>query len=191
MNVFNEIEMPTPSPLIRSGENSIEPSDMSEDGWSDDIEDILKQIRTKCFDMENHHKMKYVLLHGQLVYFRIPLIVIGSTNSIFAVGLTAYIDQSIVSTINCLLSLICAIITSVELFLQIQKRAEMELVSYREFYLLGMKIDNTLDLKREHRPEKDGKMFLSQTIDDFKSLFNSSNVIKKDLVSEHNLNHTP
>jgi hypothetical protein len=184
MNVFNEIELP--SPLIRS-----EQSDISEDGWSEDIEDILKQIRTKCFDMEKHHKRKYVLLHGQLVFFRIPLIVIGSTNSIFAVGLSAYIDQSIVSTINCLLSLICAIITSVELFLQIQKRAEMELVSYREYYLLGMKIDNTLDLKREHRPEKDGKMFLSQTIDDFKGLFNSSNVIKKELMGEHNFNHTP
>jgi len=170
-------------------------SNETEDGWSDDIEDILKGIMVSSINMSEDHKRKYIKLHGQLIFFRIPLIVIGSTNSIFAVGLTEYIDQPIVSTINCLLSLICAIITSVELFLQIQKRAEMELISYREFYLLGLSIDNIIQLKREHRPEKDGKMYLAKTLDEYKSLFNSSNVIKKQLTptrtTEHMFNHSP
>ena len=163
---------------IKSPISSLDESEHTIDGWSDDIESLLGNIRDTAAIMGRHHKKKYLKLHGTLIYFRIPLIVIGSTNSIFAVGLTQYIKQPIVSTLNCLLSLICAIITSVELFLQIQKRAEIELMSYREYYLLSLKINNTLVLKPEHRPDKNGRMYLSGIESEYEALFSSSNINK-------------
>lgn len=153
-------------------------SEITIEGWSSDIESLLENIRDTSAVMSRQHKRKYLKLHGQLVYYRVPLIIIGSTNSIFAVGLTAYAEQATVSTVNCILSLFCAIITSVELFLQIQKRAELELVSYREYYLLSLKISSILKLKPEHRPEKDGKVFLSTVQGEYEALFQNSNVNK-------------
>ena len=176
------------SPLaIKSPISSLDNSEHTIGGWSDDIESLLANIRDTAAIMAHHHKKKYIKLHSSLIYFRIPLIIIGSTNSIFAVGLSQYIKQPVVSTLNCLLSLGCAIITSVELFLQIQKRTEIELMSYREYYLLSLKINNTLSLKAEHRPDKDGRMYLTGIESEYEALFSSSNINKylddDDLVS--------
>lgn len=172
------------NPII---ENFEEESDHTISGWSSDIELLLSNIRDTSAIMSRDHKKKYVKLKGQLIYYRIPLIVIGSINSVFAVGLNAYIQQDIVSTLNCLLSLICAMITSVELFLQIHKRSEIELMSYQKFYLLSLQINNCLKLKPQHRPEKDGRMYLSSVEAEYESLFNMSNINKylddDDLVS--------
>jgi hypothetical protein len=43
-------------------------------------------------------------------------------------------------------------IGSIELFLMVQQSMELELVSYRDYYLLATDIEKTLLLAREHRP---------------------------------------
>ena len=132
-NVHNVILSPTASLNDDSTATTSDP-------WSTDIEDILEDIRANSEVLAKHHKDAYIKLHSQLVYFRVPLIIISALNSVFSVGLSAYLVQSTVSTINCLMSLICACISSVELFLQIQKKMELELTSYHGYYLLGAKM---------------------------------------------------
>jgi hypothetical protein len=145
----------------------------TEEHWSEDIEGILEDIRSNSEILAKHHKIEYMKLQSQLVYFRVPLIIISALNSVFSVGLNAYIEQTTVSTVNCLLSLTCACISSVELFLQIQKRLEVELNSYHGYYLLGTKISAMLKLKPSRR-EVEGSTFLNSTINDYNNLFEQS-----------------
>jgi hypothetical protein len=96
--------------------------------WSDRIEHILDMVRLNCVHLSEYHNYKYQLYKTRLSYFRVPLIILSAVNAYIAIGLNAYVKQSIISTTNGVISLFCGIITSVELFLNIQKRMESELL---------------------------------------------------------------
>ena len=95
-------------------------------GWSEDVEALCKDIENNASKLSFIHKHNYLYLHQQQKYFKIPIIILSSCNSIFAVGLNAYLTQDLVSSINCILSLICSIISSIELYINLQKRIENE-----------------------------------------------------------------
>ena len=145
--------------------------------WSSDIEKLLDNIRQNCGTMSKYYKLRYMHLKNQLIYYRIPLIILGSVNSVFAVGLTVYLAQKIVSTINCILSLICAIITSTELYLGINSSMEKALISQRDFYLLAVEIYSILSLEREHR-SINAKKFLDNTISQYNKYIENGDVIR-------------
>ncbi|QIG59345.1 hypothetical protein [Dishui Lake virophage 2] len=172
-NVFT----PSPPTNIEIELDEVESNETDEQEWSADIEDVLQRIHDNATLMSKYHKGNYLTLKGNLVYFRIPLIILGGANSVFAVGLTAYLKQQSVSLINCLLSLICAIITSVELFLGIQAGMERELTSQRDYYLMAVDINSVLSLDRRHRTVN-GKRYLEKILSDYNKLFSDSEVIK-------------
>jgi hypothetical protein len=167
-------------PTIEIEMDETESTETDDQEWSSDIEDILQRIHDNATLMSKYHKRNYLSLKGTLVYFRIPLIILGGANSVFAVGLTAYLEQQSVSLINCLLSLICAIITSVELFLGIQAGMERELTSQREYYLMAVDIQSVLSLDRRHR-SVNGKRYLEKILSDYNKLFSDSEVIQTTL----------
>ena len=176
----NDIETGPTNPLNASGTSSSLVASLDDgdstatsESWSSDIEDVLEDIRFNSEALAKFHKDSYIHLQSQLVLFRVPLIVIAALNSVFSVGLNAYLVQSTVSTINCLLSLICACISSVELFLQIQKKLELELTSYHGYYLLGAKISACVKLNRAHR-EVEGLVFLNNITNEYSNLFENS-----------------
>jgi hypothetical protein len=157
-------------------DNVSETSDITDiNKWSSDVENVLYCISHNAGLMAEHHKYGYYVLQNRLIWFKIPLIIFSSINSVFSVGLTAYLEQSIVSTTNCLISLLCAIISSTELYLSIQKRSDQEVVSYRSFYLLSLKINAVLKLEREHR-NIEGREFMTNCLNEYSSLFESSQV---------------
>ena len=143
--------------------------------WTSDVEDVLECIAYNSGLMAEHHKLQYEILINNLMYYKIPIIFISSLNSVFAIGLNNYIEQNIVSTITCLLSLLCACISSTELYLSIQKRSDAELISYRSFYLLSLKINSVLKLNRENR-SGDGDIFMTSCLNEYGSLFENSQV---------------
>ena len=171
---------PSSTPTIEIEMDETESTETDDQEWSSDIEDILQRIHDNATLMSKYHKRNYLSLKGTLVYFRIPLIILGGANSVFAVGLTAYLEQQSVSLINCLLSLICAIITSVELFLGIQAGMEKELTSQREYYLMAVDIQSVLSLDRRHR-SVNGKRYLEKILSDYNKLFSDSEVIQTTL----------
>jgi hypothetical protein len=164
-------------------------------GWSDDIERLCKDIERNCSKLSEIHKTQYLALHVQSKYFKIPIIIMSSCNSIFAVGLNAYLSQDLVSSVNCLLSLISAIICSIELYIGLQKRIETELFSYRSYYLLSVKINNCLKLEREHRKNLSGTDFLTEIETEYKQLFTdsliSNQTINDKLIGEIPLKRNP
>lgn len=155
-------------------------SDHTVGSWSTDIETILTNLLENVNELQREHKTKFIMLQSQLIYFRVPLIILSSLNSVFSVGLSAYVEQQIVSTINCLISLTCACISSVELFLNIHKNMEITVSSYHGYKLLGIKISSCLKLDREHR-DKNAQGFMHDCIADYRSLLEQSVVLIKDL----------
>ena len=141
--------------------------------WSVCQEDVLERIAYNASQMSEHHRQGYYQLINQLKFYKIPIIIISSMNSVFSVGLNNYIDQNIVSTLTCLLSLIVSCISSIELYLSLQRRSDSELVSYRAFYNLSLKISTTLKLDREQR-QGEGDQFLTQMISEYQACFENA-----------------
>ena len=117
--------------------------------WSRDIETILDSIRQNALLMNEEHKKRYIVLEGNLRYFRLPVIVIAGVNSVVSVGFQPYLDQQTISAVTCLLSLTCGIIGSIELYLAIQNQMESELLVCKDYYLLTTRIFATLSLDVE------------------------------------------
>jgi hypothetical protein len=81
-----------------------------------------------------------------------------------------------VSIINCILAFVCSVIGSVELYLNINRKIEISLASFQSFYLLSIKINNTLKLERHHRSEMSARKFLDDCLNEYESLFKADNV---------------
>jgi len=159
--------------------------------WSSDIENILESIRHNSIIMSNEHKSQYLYFQSYLKWFRLPTILLSGVNSVASVGLVDYVRQERVSLITCLISLSIGIITSIELYLGLEKSMNNELEKSRDFYLLGIDIFKILKLKRENR-NIDGSTYLEQCLSDYSKLFENSNVLSKtirdkltDIDSEH------
>ena len=144
--------------------------------WSDDIEKQLQNIEINCSKNADISKKDYLELSDQIKYFRIPVIFLSSINAIASVSLASYMNQSSVSIITCLVSFSVSLISSVELYLGLQKKIESALSSYRDYYLLSVKINNCLRLDRDHRNENDARAFLTECLTSYEQLFGKSNI---------------
>ena len=98
---------------------TIESISSTSSSWSSDIELILSNVLFNSNLLLIEHKNLYFYNKELFKYFKIPLIILASLNSVFSVGLNNFLNQSIVSVLTCLISLICACISSIELFLQL------------------------------------------------------------------------
>jgi hypothetical protein len=143
--------------------------------WSDDFEILLKNILFNSSLMSEHHKNEHLRYNRRLKWYKLPVIILSGINSVLSVSLNQYINQDIVSVINCFISLSISTIASIELYLQINKKSDEEAKSYKEFYNLSLKINNMLKLDKEHRTEEP-KIFLNDVINQYETYFNESNV---------------
>ena len=147
---------------------------------SDDIENILDRIRRNSIQLNYAHKQKYEKLKNKLVYFRLPTICLSAINSVFSVGLNSYMPQQQVSVINCLISLVCGIIVSVELYLQIEKAMSIEYDVSKSYYLLSIEIQRFLLTDRGNRTI-DCQPFLDKSYNQYTKLFENSRLLKKSI----------
>lgn len=145
--------------------------------WSDDMNLILDKMRMNCIALSDHHKYRYTFYKDKLILFRFPIILLSGVNTFVSVGLTGITDQIIISISTSIISLICGIITSLELYLNFQKRMESELMSHKEYYRLSVEIFKVISLDIENR-KVDGKAFLEEKFSTYEKLLQSSNVVE-------------
>jgi hypothetical protein len=119
--------------------------------WSTGLISVLESIRKNSVHLSNYHKKRYLKYKGYAKYFKIPLIILSGLNSVISVGLQSYMAQNIISAMTCVISLLCAVITSIELYLGIQKTMENELLASKDFYLLAVDIFKISSLPAEDR----------------------------------------
>jgi hypothetical protein len=151
-------------------------SDDTADTWTEDIEGVLKNILHNCNELQRRHKSLFLYYQSSLKYFQLPLIVLSSVNSVLAVTLSNYISQSKTSLVNCIFSLVCASISSVQLFLKLEDRMKQELQAYYNFKLLAIKIGSTLKLNPKNR-DIDGSKFLDDCLTKYRAYFEGALVL--------------
>jgi hypothetical protein len=154
--------------------------------WTDKIETILKIIRENSTYLSKYHNYKYQCYKKRLNHYRIPIIILSALNAFFAVGLQTYVQQPTISTLNSVISLVCGIITSIELFLNIQKNMENDLLSHKDYYLLSLDIFKMLSIDRNKRIV-DGRAYLDEKFADFQKYVQNSNVVDNNLNTDINL----
>lgn len=146
--------------------------------WTPDIENILESIRYNCVLLSQEHKKNYFRLIQTLKYFRLPIIIISGCNSIVSVGLQNYLSQAVISMTSCLLSLICGIVGSIEMYLAIEKSSQNELFAARNYYEISIDIFKTLKLSKNHRPIP-AKEYLEKKYTDYLQLTTQTNLVTK------------
>jgi len=149
--------------------------------WTESIERILDKMRINCVNLSEYHMFKYRRYKRYLLFFRIPIIILSGANVFSAVGLQAYLSQPSISIINSIFSLVCGMITSIELFLNVQKKMETDLVSHKDYYRLSIDIYKVISLEK-HIRKVDGKTFLDQKFSEYEKLIKSSNVFDSEYV---------
>jgi hypothetical protein len=149
------------------------------DTWTPKIDAMLLILRENCNYMSKYHNFKYQFYKERLKWFRIPIIVLSAVNAFTAVGLQPYTAQRNISTINSILSLLCGILTSIEMFLNVQKKMENDLMSHKDYYTLSMDIFKMVSLDLSKR-NTNGRDFLEEKVGEFKKLIQNSNVIDVD-----------
>lgn len=141
--------------------------------------EILDKIRINCVNLTAYHNNRYHLYKNVLfTVFRVPLIILNGVNSFFSVGLQKYMKQDHVSIITAIISLVCGILTSIELLLNLQKRMELEQESGKEYYRLAVDIYTELSKEPDDRGENgDLGKFLNEKHNIYQTLYQKSNAI--------------
>lgn len=142
--------------------------DSDESSWTPDILKMLENLLLNSNNYKENQRKHIFLLSYQLNFFKLPLILLSALNSVFSIGLSAFIEQETVSVLNCLISLLITVIGSVELYLAIQKKLEMRLQSFHHFESLCNKIAATLRLDASNRTGT-GPAFLQEILNEYKA----------------------
>jgi hypothetical protein len=141
------------------------------------IDKILNNIRHNCVNLSIYHNKRYHLYKNVLFSgFRVPLILLSGGNSFIAVGMQNYLSQQSISLLNALISILCGIITSIELLLNLQKRMESELDSYKNYYKLSIEIFRFIKLDESER-EESGITYLPKIYETYETLVITSNAV--------------
>lgn len=136
--------------------------------WTDDIEKILIKLRDNSILRSKYHKKSYMQLYSLLKLFRIPIIIFSSLLSVFSMS-----TFELQKYICCTMSLFISIISSIEMFLQIQKRMEIDLYNAKTFSALSENINKILNLQKENR-NIDGLKYLDDVMNNYNSLVDLS-----------------
>ena len=164
--MLNNLEITTPKTI-----STMTDPEVGNNYWYLDMESILEKIRKNSVILSHHHKKYYIYLKERLKYFRIPVIVLSSINTVLSISLDKYTQYA--SIVICGINLIVTIISSIELFLNIQKQIENNLILQSGFYTLSINIYKILQLNRTNRTVK-GIDFLNESFDEYNRLFHLS-----------------
>ena len=146
--------------------------------WSNDTESICENIRINACIMNEYHKKRYEYLKSYLKWFKLPLILLNSLNVFFSVGMNEFLTQNYISLLTMGISMICSILNSVELFMEVEKSMSIELLVSKQYYILSTDIYRCLALDRTNR-SIDGKTFLDESYNRYIKLYEQSNLLSK------------
>ena len=87
--------------------------------------------------------------------------------------------QSTISLINAILSLFCGILTGIEILLNLQKRMECEMDTYKKYYKLSVEIKKELITYLHINDRKYDKLrdFLDKKYNDYQSIVSTSYIV--------------
>jgi hypothetical protein len=145
--------------------------------WDFQLVEFLDSIRKKSSKLSLKHTNTFFYYNKVSNFFDIPIIILSTLSASFAVGTDAFIEQSYISLINCGVSMIVAILSSIKLYLNISTNKTNELEISKAFYVLSLDIQKTLYLPVELRKVEQLE-FLNTIYDSYILLIQKSSLIK-------------
>lgn len=144
------------------------------------MKDLLEKMRRNSIKLGFYHNARYGRYRSALFYlFRLPSLILSGINGFCAIGLQKFISQTTISLTNAVISFVCGIITSVEISLNLQKRMESELDTYKKFYKLTVEIDKelTLFVNKDDGERTRLREFVEKKYNEYQSIVSLSNIV--------------
>ncbi len=142
--------------------------------WTDNIERVLDQLRLNCAQLSNYHRYKYIYYKNQVKWFKIPIIFLSGVNTFMAVGMQENLEQSLISIITSMISLVCGIITGIEMFMKYQDKMVLELNTHRDYYKISIEIYKVISIDR-HMRDGNGTTYLDAKFSEYEKIKSRSN----------------
>lgn len=142
--------------------------------WTDNIERVLDQLRLNCAQLSNYHRYKYIYYKNQVKWFKIPIIFLSGVNTFMAVGMQENLEQNLISIITSMISLVCGIITGIEMFMKYQDKMVLELNTHRDYYKISIEIYKVISIDRNMR-DGNGTTYLDAKFSEYEKIKSRSN----------------
>ena len=142
--------------------------------------EILNKIKRNCVILGFYHNVRYNRYRYFLFwFFRLPSLVLSGLNGFFAIGVQKYVSQNTISVTNASISFLCGLITSIEISLNLQKRMEIELDTYKKMYKLTVEIDKEVNCIFDKNENVKAKLL--ETVEkkyiEYQSIISTSNIV--------------
>jgi len=144
--------------------------------WGTPIDSLLDKIRLNCVQLTNRHIKNHLYYKGASAYFEVPTIILSVFAGSFSVGSDPFLHQELISVVNCIISMIITILTSVKLYMKIAESASQEQELAISFKSLALDIFKTLSLPEEKRGV-DGMVYLNKVYGKYINLVENSAVL--------------
>jgi len=150
-------------------------------GYSPNVIDLLERIRINAVNLNHYHRKRYFYFKSYNKYFRIPIILMSIISGAFSVGLQALeVNQKVISGLTCLISLIIAMLSAIELHLSISDKLEDSYKYSKKYYALATDLYKTIKLSPAERSERGGD-YLGRVFTEFSEMMRSSEMMKHKL----------
>ena len=151
---------------------------MKEDTWHDKEEAYLRKLEEQCNYMHRHYSKEFTYYNGLSSRFNIPILVISSINALTAIALGQFVEQTMVSILNAILSAGTGVLGSIQLYMKLNEKMTKALNSSIHVKRIALKISKELSIDREQRVTE-GVAFLNECFTDFNNAIETGNPLEK------------
>lgn len=141
-----------------------------------EVDSLLDKIRLNCVYLTNKHINNHLYYKGVSIYFELPTIILSVFAGSFSVGAQPFMEQEIVSVINCSISMIITILTSIKLYMKINENQQAEQELAVQFKTLALDIFKVLSLPDKDRGI-DGLVYLNKVYGKYINLVENSAIL--------------
>ncbi len=153
-------------------------------GYSEEVLDLLERLRVNCVNLNTYHRQRYFYFKAYGKWFRIPIITMSIFAASASVGLQSLeVQQKIISGISCLISLVIAMLSAVELHLSITDKLEDSYKFSKKYYALSTDLYRVLKLNPEERSER-GADYLGRMYTEYSQLVSSSEMMRHSMKND-------
>jgi hypothetical protein len=136
----------------------------------------LDKIRLICVYLTNKHINNHLYYRHSKKWFEIPTIILSVFAGSFSVGADSFAQQETVSLINCSISMVITILTSIKIFMKIQENQQAEQELAIQFKILALDIFKILSLPQTDRGI-DGLVYLNKVYEKYITLVGNSAIL--------------
>jgi hypothetical protein len=158
------------------------------DSWHDAEEEYLKKLENQANILHKHYSKEYTYYNQLATKFNIPILVVSSINALTAIALSQFVEQTMVSILNAVLSAGTGVLGSIQLYMKLNEKMGKALSSSIHMKRIALKISKELSIDRDQR-SVEGIAFLNECFTEFTTTIEQGNPLEKTV--ENTLSLTP